>query len=135
VDCVPWEARPGRGVATRNGHDALFTTQSLMLYQLHAARATNNFDRHFAKLAGVELLIIDNFGLKPLKASEEQHFHDTISERYERKSTIVTSNLDLPEWTDAFPNHILGAATIDRLRHGAYKIVFWTEKAKGGEND
>jgi DNA replication protein DnaC len=49
--------------------------------------------------------------------------HDVIAERYERKSTIVTSNLDIPEWTDAFPNRILGAATIDRLRHGAYKIV------------
>jgi DNA replication protein DnaC len=46
-----------------------------------------------------------------------------IAERYERKSTIVTSNLDIPEWTDAFPNRILGAATIDRLRHGAYKVL------------
>ena len=46
-----------------------------------------------------------------------------IAERYERKSNIVTSNLDIPEWTDAFPNRILGAATIDRLRHGAYKVV------------
>jgi DNA replication protein DnaC len=45
-----------------------------------------------------------------------------ISERYERKSTIVTSNLDIAEWPDAFPNRILGAATIDRLLHGAYKI-------------
>ena len=44
-------------------------------------------------------------------------------ERYERKSTIVTSNLDIPEWTDAFPNRILGEATIDRLRHGAYTVV------------
>ena len=46
-----------------------------------------------------------------------------ISERYERRSTIVTSNLDIPEWPDAFPNRILGAATIDRLRHGAYKVI------------
>ena len=38
-------------------------------------------------------------------------------------STIVTSNLDLSEWGDAFPNRLLGAATIDRLRHGAYKVV------------
>ena len=49
--------------------------------------------------------------------------HDVISERYERKSTIVTSNLDIPEWTEAFPNRILGEATIDRLRHGAYTVV------------
>ena len=109
--------------AIRNGHDVLFTTQSLMLSQLHAARATNTFDRQFAKLAGVGLLIIDDFGLKPLKPAQDEDFHDVISELYERKSTIVTSNLDVPEWTDAFPNRILGAATIDRLRHGAYKVV------------
>jgi len=109
--------------AIRNGHDVLFTTQSLMLSQLHAARATNTFDRQFAKLASVGLLIIDDFGLKPLKPTQDEDFHDVISERYERKSTVVTSNLDVPEWTDAFPNRILGAATIDRLRHGAYKIV------------
>jgi len=109
--------------AIRVGYDVLFTTVSKMLGQLHAARATNGFDRHFAKLAAADLLIIDDFGLKPLQGSQDEDFHDVIAERYERRSTIVTSNLDLPEWTDAFPNRILGAATIDRLRHGAYKVV------------
>jgi DNA replication protein DnaC len=109
--------------AIRAGQDVLFTTVSRMLGQLHAARATNGFDRSFAKLAAVDLLIIDDFGLKPLKGTQDEDFHDVIAERYERKSTIVTSNLDIPEWADAFPNRILGAATIDRLRHGAYKVV------------
>jgi len=109
--------------AIRNGYNVLFTTQSKMLGQLNAARATNSFDRQFAKFAGVDLLIIDDFGLKPLKGSQDEDFHDVISERYERKSTIVTSNLDTPEWTDAFPNKLLGSATIDRLRHGAYTVV------------
>jgi DNA replication protein DnaC len=94
-----------------------------MLAQLNAARATNGFERHFTKLVAVDLLIIDDFGLKPLKGSQDEDFHDVIAERYERKSTIVTSNLDIPEWTDAFPNRTLGAATIDRLRYGAYKVV------------
>jgi DNA replication protein DnaC len=109
--------------AIRAGYDVLFTSISRMLTQLNAARAINGYDRHFAKLAGVDLLIIDDFGLKPLKANQDEDFHDIVAERYERKSTIVTSNLDVPEWTDAFPNRILGAATIDRLRHGAYKVV------------
>jgi len=109
--------------AIRAGYDVLFTTVSKMLSQLNAARANNGFDRQFAKFASVNLLIIDDFGLKPLKGSQDEDFHDVIAERYERKSTIVTSNLDIPEWTDAFPNRILGAATIDRLRHGAYKVV------------
>jgi DNA replication protein DnaC len=106
-----------------------------MLSQLHAARATHSFDRQFAKLAGVGLLIIDDFGLKPLKPSQDEDFHDVISERYERKSTIVTSNLDLPEWPDAFPNRLLGAATIDRLRHGAYKVVLEGESCRNPKTD
>lgn len=109
--------------AIRAGYDVLFTICSKMLSQLNAARAANGYDRHFAKLAAVDLLIIDDFGLKPLKGSQDEDLHDVIAERYERKSTLVTSNLDIPEWIDAFPNKILGAATIDRLRHGAYKVV------------
>ena len=70
-----------------------------------------------------DLLIIDDFGLKPLKANEDEYLHDIIAKRYESKSTIVTSNLDLVEWQDAFPNKLLGAATIDRIQHGAYHLV------------
>jgi DNA replication protein DnaC len=109
--------------ALRAGYDVLFTPISKMLAQMNGARAHNAFDRHFAKLAAADLLIIDDFGLKPLQGSQDEDFHDVVAERYERKSTIVTSNLDVPEWAEAFPNRILGAATIDRLRHGAYKIV------------
>ena len=109
--------------AVRQDYDVLFTTQSKMLSQLTAARAIGAYDRHFRKLASVDLLLIDDFGLKPLRPSQDEEFHDVVAERYERKATIVTSNLDFPEWADAFPNRILGAATLDRLRHGAYKVV------------
>jgi DNA replication protein DnaC len=42
---------------------------------------------------------------------------------YERRASIITRNLDFPEWIDAFPNSLLGAATLDRLRHGAYRAI------------
>jgi DNA replication protein DnaC len=109
--------------ALRIGHDVLFVTQSQMLGKLHAARATNSYERPFKNLTTVSLLIIDDFGLKPLRPPQDEDLHDIIAERYERKSTIITSNLDLSEWGDAFPNRLLGAATIDRLRHGAYKVI------------
>jgi DNA replication protein DnaC len=101
----------------------LFTTQTKLLGQLHAARATGTFERRFQTFAKVPLLLIDDFGLKPLSPPHEEDFHDLISERYERAATIVTSNLDFAEWGDAFSNHLLGAATLDRLRHGAYRII------------
>ncbi len=109
--------------ALRQGYDVLFTTQSKLLAGLHAARATAAYDRRFAALANVDLLILDDFALKPLRSPQDEDFHDLVAERYERRATIVTSNLDFPEWGDAFPNRLLGAATLDRLRHGAYRVV------------
>lgn len=109
--------------AVRMGYDVLFTTQTKMLGQLHAARATNAYERRLNALAKVDLLIIDDFGLKPLRTPQDEDIHDLIGERYERRSTIITSNLDLNEWGDAFPNKLLGSATIDRIRHGAYSLL------------
>ena len=94
-----------------------------MLTKLNAARATDTYERQFNQITKVGLLIVDDFGLKPLRPPQDEDLHDIVSERYERRSTIVTSNLDLNEWAEAFPNKLLGAATIDRLRHGAYKVV------------
>ncbi|WP_176712586.1 ATP-binding protein, partial [Acidithiobacillus ferrivorans] len=88
------------------------------------ARATGSFDRRFRQLAKVSLMIIDDFGLKPLRSPHDEDFHDLIAERYERVSTMLTSNLDFTEWGDIFPaNRMLGVATIDRLRHGAYRLI------------
>ncbi len=54
---------------------------------------------------------------------QDEDVHDLIAERYEHASIIITSNLDFAEWGAAFPNKLLGAATLDRLRDGAYRIV------------
>jgi len=109
--------------AVRQGHDVLFTSQSRLLGNLHAARATDNFDRRFQALVRIPLLMIDDFGLKPLRPPHDEDFHDLVAERYERGATVLTSNLDFTEWGDAFPNQLLGAATLDRLRHGAYRVI------------
>jgi DNA replication protein DnaC len=109
--------------AVRTGHEVLFASQTQLLGQLHAARAVGAYDRRFQALARVELIIIDDFGLKPLRSPHDEDLHDLIAERYERASTIITSNLDFPEWGEAFPNRLLGAATLDRLRHGAYRVI------------
>lgn len=109
--------------ALRLGYEVLFTTHSKLLSQLHAARATNAYERKLAQLARVDLIIIDDFGLRPMRSPQDEDFHDLIAERYERASTVLTSNLDGDEWSAAFPNKLLGAATIDRLRDGAYRVV------------
>lgn len=110
--------------AARQGHDLLFTTQTQLLASLRNAQAVGNYERKLQTLSHLPLLIIDDFGLKPLRPPEDEAFHDLVAERYERAATILTSNLDFGEWGDAFPaNKMLGAATLDRIRHGAYRVV------------
>lgn len=110
--------------AVRQGIDVLFTTCANLTASLNAARATGGYERKLASLARVSLLIIDDFGLKPLRPPADEDLHELIAERYETVPTIVTSNLDLPEWDQAFPaNRLLASATLDRLRHNAYCLT------------
>lgn len=110
--------------AVRQGVDVIFSTCATLTQSLNAARATGAYERKLATLARVPLLIIDDFGLKPLRSPADEDLHDLIAERYEQASTIVTSNLDFPEWDQAFPaNRLLASASLDRLRHNAYCLV------------
>jgi len=109
--------------AIRRSHDVVFLSLTKMLQQLQATRAVGGYDRKFQYLTRVDLLVIDDFGLKPLTMNQDEDFHDVVAERYEQRATIITSNLDFDEWGEAFQNKLLGAATIDRLRHGAYRVI------------
>jgi DNA replication protein DnaC len=117
--------------ALRAGHDVLFITHNKLLAQMHAARATNTYERKLQQLAKIKVIAIDDFGLRPMRSPQDEDFHELINERYERTTTLVTSNLDLDEWGAAFPNKLLGAATIDRLRDGAYRIVLDGKTRRG----
>ena len=110
--------------AIRQGIDVLFMTCAQLTASLNAARATRSYERKLVTLARVPLLIIDDFGLKPLRPPADEDLHDLIAERYEQTATVVTSNLDFAEWDQAFPaNRLLASATLDRLRHNAYCLV------------
>ncbi|MDH5205743.1 MAG: IS21-like element helper ATPase IstB [Hylemonella sp.] len=109
--------------AVRQSVDVVFSSCASLLQSLNAARATGAYERKLAALSRVPLLIIDDFGLKPLRAPADEDLHDLIAERYERTATLVTSNLDFDEWDQAFAtNRLLASATLDRLRHNAYCI-------------
>jgi DNA replication protein DnaC len=109
--------------ATQANIDSLFITQAKLLSNLQAARATGVYEKCKRALIKIPLLIIDDFGLTPLRTPQDEDFYNLVSERYEKAATVITSNLDFEEWIQVFPNQVLGTATLDRLRHGAYSIV------------
>jgi len=121
--------------AVRQGIDALWLSQNKLFSELQSAKAAGRFDKKFAEFVKIPLLIIDDFGLRPLRQPQDEDFHDLISERYERTSTMITSNLDFSEWGSAFPNQLLAAATIDRLRHNAYKIILEGASFRGSREN
>ena len=90
---------------------------------MRAARATQGYDRTLKPLARVDVLIVDDCGLRPLRSPEDEDFHDLIAERYERGSCLITSNLDWNEWPSAFPNKLLAAARLDYLHDSAYRVI------------
>ena len=121
--------------AIRQGIDVLWLAQNKLFGELQAARASGRYEKKFSEFARVPLLIIDDFGLRPMRSPQDEDFHDLISQRYEYASTLVTSNLDFNEWGDAFPNQLLAAATLDRLRHNAHRIILDGTSFRGGSQD
>ena len=121
--------------AIRQGIDVLWLSQTKLFKELQAARASGRYEKKFTELVKIPLLIIDDFGLRPIRSPQDEDFHDLISQRYENSSTLVTSNLDFNEWGEAFPNRLLAAATLDRLRHNAHRIILDGTSFRGGPKD
>ena len=101
--------------AARQGFDILLTTAHGMLSHLHAGRADDSHERRLQTYLRPDLLIIDDFGLKPMPPSGPSDMYDIINERYERASIVLTSNRAPAEWHDLWGDPLLGSAGLDRL--------------------
>ena len=110
--------------ACRRGYNVLFTSVSKMLSHVHGGRADGTHGRRLAGYIRPELLILDDFGLKTLRGSEQEALYEVINERYERSSLMLTSNRDYQEWPEVFAdNPLLASAALDRLAHRAHLIT------------
>lgn len=109
--------------ACRREKNVIVKKAAKMFKDLYAARADNSLDRELMRLVSPELLVIDDFGLERLTPEQAHDFYEIVSERYERSSTIITSNRHVDEWTDLFDDAILANSTLDRLAHNAHQLV------------
>ena len=105
------------------GHSALYVQAHQMFTALRASRADGTYDRRLARYTSPRLLIIDDLGLRPLAAGEPIDLYEIICSRYERTSTILTSNRDVTEWYPLFGDALLASAAMDRLLHHSHVLV------------
>jgi DNA replication protein DnaC len=109
--------------ACRRGYKALFINTYKVLQRINGGRADGTLERRFQAFLKPDLLVLDDFGLKPLVPPGPEDLYDIINERYERGSILLTSNRAPEEWPDLFGEPLLAAAGLDRLTHQAQVVV------------
>ena len=108
----------GLGLAAcQNGMRVRFVTAAALVHEMIEAADERRLQRLQKQLAAQDLLIIDELGFVPLSKTGAELLFEVISQRYERGSIIITSNLPFDEWTEVFGTERLTGAILDRLTH------------------
>ena len=103
--------------ACQKGMSVGFTTAAALVHELMEARDDRRLLNLQRQLARLRLLIIDELGFVPLSTTGAELLFEVFSQRYERGSVLVTTNLPFDEWTDVFGSERLTGALLDRLTH------------------
>jgi len=109
--------------AVKRGYRVIVRPTHQLLADLHAARADGTHARKMVRLSAVDLLVLDDFGLRPLSPQAVDDLYEIISQRYERRSIGITSNRALEEWPEVFRDPLLASAALDRLTHHVHVFV------------
>ena len=128
-------------LATALGHAGIRRRYSVhfercdrMLRRLRASRLDNSHDAEVRKLLRVDLLIIDDFALQALDATDTADVYELIVERHRSAATMVTSNREPVEWLGLMADPLLAQSAIDRLQSAAYELVLEGESYRRRQN-
>ena len=109
--------------ACRQGYRAYYRRASRLFHDFTLARADGTYIRLLAKLARLDVLVLDDWGLAPVQDQERRDLLEILEDRYGSRSTIITSQLPPAQWHDYLGEATPADAICDRLLHNAHRIV------------
>ena len=117
-----WIAQAYANKAMSMGYSALYLRVPRLMQHLQAIRGNEEYLKYLAKLKRINFLILDDFGVSPLKAAEARDLLEIVEDRVNQSSLIITSQLPIKEWHGYLHNATIADAILDRVVHNAYKI-------------
>src|ERR1700738_1486774 len=108
--------------ACRDNRSVLYQRVPKLFAELALARGDGRYARILRGLTGVQLLILDDWGLEPLDAGARRDLYEILEERYGRRSTILTSQIPVDKWHAFIGDPTYADAILDRLIHNAHRI-------------
>jgi DNA replication protein DnaC len=121
--------------AVLGGHGVLFISAAQLLLDLGAQESARTLERRLKHYTKVGLLILDEIGFLAFDSRNADLLFQVISRRYEKKSTVLTTNLAFRDWPTIFPNATCATALIDRVVHHADVIAIEGESYRAREAD
>lgn len=108
--------------ACLKGFSALSVRLPRFFSELQQAKAEGSYSKRLFALSKIDLLILDDFGICPLTDEHRRDFLEVLDDRYKKKSTIITSQLEVKHWHSAIGDTTLADAILDRVVHNSYRI-------------
>ena len=116
--------------ACRDNRSVLYQRVPKLFGELALARGDGRYARLLRALGGVQVLILDDWGLEPLTAEARHDLLEILEERYGRRSTIVTSQLPIDKWHAVIDDPTYADAILDRLVHNAQRLDLYGESLR-----
>ena len=110
-------------IAARNRYSTYFIKCSQWMNDLHRAHLEGKINEKLKKLGSYKLLIIDELGYLPINKEDSKLFFQLIDRRYEKFSTIITTNINFSQWDEIFGDAIIANAIIDRILHHSHVVT------------
>ena len=98
-------------------------TANKLFHDLRASRLDSTHEAALRRLANIDLLIVDDFALKPLDAMQTNDLYELVEARHRRRSIVITSNRDPSEWLPMLADPLHAQALVDRFTNNAYDLV------------